>query len=74
LHTPFVHEPLAQSQFVAHAWPSGAEPIVLHWHVPLDEHVIPVGHTPHVSVPPQPSLCVPQVAPSVAHVVRLQTQ
>ena len=35
-------------------------------------HVWPLGHTPHVSVPPQPSEIDPQVAPASEHVVGVQ--
>jgi len=40
------------------------------WQAPAT-HAAPVGHDPHCSVPPQPSLRTPQTAPSALHVVLL---
>jgi hypothetical protein len=33
------------------------------------EHASPLGQVPHSSVPPHPSSSIPQVKPSVAHVL-----
>jgi hypothetical protein len=35
-------------------------------------HVWPLGHVPHVSVPPQPSETEPHVAPAAEHVLGVQ--
>jgi hypothetical protein len=52
----------------------GTHAIVPHWlGVPPPPHVSVPVHVPQLSVPPQPFDCVPQFAPSVAHVLGVQT-